>query len=133
MSEHHAAHARRAFLARTIFETVTIDEVAGAIAMATEWERVVYVERRPGGWRWSPAHRGGSYPLSRITARLFGLDRGVVIGFRTVDGYAVLAKDPDRFDPPLEWHFLSFDGPTSADEVERRLDDVSRQGGTHGS
>ncbi|MGZ8761194.1 MAG: hypothetical protein ACXWXV_11585, partial [Aeromicrobium sp.] len=51
-----------------------LDAVAGAVAAASGKTRFVYVERRGSLFRWSPAHRGGPYPLLRETAKVLGTD-----------------------------------------------------------
>jgi hypothetical protein len=55
---------------RSAFEIAPLPDVAAAIAEATRYETHVYVERMATGWRWSLVHRGGGYPLLRITAQL---------------------------------------------------------------
>ena len=84
------------------------DEVAAAISVASEIERHLYVERLGALYRWSLAHRGGPYPLLRISARFLGIDyQTIFIGYRTLpDGYAILSKDPDNFDEPDAWRVL---------------------------
>lgn len=60
--------AYRLELLRRTFQPSSLDEVAEAVAVAREHERRFYVERVEGGYRWSVTHRGGGYPLLRITA-----------------------------------------------------------------
>jgi hypothetical protein len=50
--------------------------VADQIASATYAidAPLIYVERRGTSFRWSPAHRGGPYPLLRTTAKMLGVD-----------------------------------------------------------
>lgn len=64
--------------------------------MATEFETEVYVERLGDRYRWSLVHRGGPYPLLRITARFLQVDyQSIFIGFREVgDGYSALSDTP---------------------------------------
>ncbi len=116
---------------RAIFEVSRLDDVADAVAVATEGERRVYVERVGGGWRWSLVHPGGSYPLLRITARFLGLDyTSIQVPFRTLDnGMCVVAPEP--FLAPDVWAIVEFDGPTTADVVRDRIvvalgDEVTR-------
>jgi len=89
-------------------------EVAAAIAVARAGNQGLYVERRGEAFRWSLAHRGGPYPLLRISARFLGIDHtSISIGFRTLpDGHAILCEDPDKFDQPDEWCVLE-----TADEL----------------
>jgi len=62
-----------------------LDEVAEAVAVATDDERRVYVERIGNAWRWSLTHPGGMYPLLRIAARFLRVDyHRIIIGFRSV-------------------------------------------------
>jgi hypothetical protein len=73
-----------------------IEEVALAVSVATEHETEVYVERLGDRYRWSLIHRGGPYPLLRITARFLEVDySSLFIGCRAVgDGYSALSDDP---------------------------------------
>ena len=67
----------RARLSRTWFRPSSMEDVAEAISVATEWEKRVYVERVSDeyeSWRWSLQHKGGPYPLLRITARFLKAD-----------------------------------------------------------
>jgi hypothetical protein len=92
------ADSERARLIRSIFEPSTIEAVAEAVSAAWDAGSALYVERLEDRYRWSFAHKGGSYPLLRVTARFLQMDyQALYIGFRTVDdGYAVLAKDPEH-------------------------------------
>ena len=104
----------------TWFEPSPLHDVAAAISRATEHERRVYVERMGTGWRWSLTHPGGPYPLLRIAARFLNVSHfGLVLGVRTVADQAILCEDPADPTLPLSWSFVTFDGPTDADEVER--------------
>ena len=103
----------------TWFEPSPLHDVAAAISRATEHERRVYVERMETGWRWSLTHPGGSFPLLRIAARFLNVSHfGLVLGFRTVADQAILCEDPADPTLPLTWAFVTFVGPTDADEVE---------------
>jgi hypothetical protein len=115
--------ANRLRLMRSVFHPAPLPDVAGAVSLATEHEREVYVERLPDGWRWSLTHPGGGYPLLRITARFLGVDyHRISVGFRTVKkGVCVLSDDPSQAAVPKAWAVLTFDGPTPADEVEERI------------
>jgi hypothetical protein len=117
------ADAHRVRLLRSVFHPAPLPEVAEAVFVATEHEREVYVERLVDGWRWSLTHPGAGYPLLRITALFLGVDyHRICVGFRTVKkGVCVLCDDPSQVTVPEAWAVLKFDGPTPADEVERRI------------
>jgi hypothetical protein len=74
----------------------SLEDVAHAIAVATEFETEVYVERLGDRYRWSLVHRGGPLPLLRITARFLQVDyQSILIGCRAVgDGYSALSDTP---------------------------------------
>jgi hypothetical protein len=117
-------------LARGIVKISPLTVVAAGIAAATEFERSLYVERFAGGFRWSMAHRGGPYPLLRVTARFLGLDHWQVMvgcGPAPVAGWSIIPR-PSNAPEPIAHALLDFDGPTPADVVERR---VSAALGTH--
>jgi hypothetical protein len=100
-----------------------LSEVAQAVSVATEKETELYVERLGSLYRWSLIHRGGAYPLLRITARFLQVDyQRIFIGFRPVgDGYSRLgADDPEPINPDA-WAILHFDGPIMVDDVEARI------------
>jgi hypothetical protein len=90
----------------------SVEVVAEAIALASKSIGLVYVERLGDDlFRWSPAHKGGAYPLTRIVAKFLEVDyKRIYIGFRTVDGAAVLCDDPANVEEPTAWCFLNFDG-----------------------
>lgn len=77
-------------------------------------------------WRWSLAHRGGSYPLLRITARFLRVNYArIIIGFRTIaDGYAVLCEDPKVLQRPEAAAVIDFEAHSSPATVERRILEV---------
>ena len=116
-------------LLRCVFESSTLDDVAEAVAVATEYERYVYVERINGGYRWSLTHPGGAYPLLRITARFLRVDyTRIVVPFRTVDdGVCVLCRDPEETLRADAWAVIEFDGPASATAVCERITQVLRR------
>ena len=91
-------NSERARLIRSVFEPSPIEAVAEAVSAAWDAAPALYVERLGDRYRWSLAHRGGSYPLLRVAARFLQMDyQTLMIGFRTVeDGYAVLARDPEH-------------------------------------
>ncbi len=116
--------AHRLELLRAVFEPSSLDEVAEAVAVASEHERRLYVERvDDGGYRWSLTHPGGSYPLLRITARFLRVDyTRVTVAFRTVtDGVYVLCADPQQPTGAAAWAVVEFDGPTSAESARESI------------
>jgi len=125
MTVHLAAtpDPQRAALARSIMEISSLRTVAAAVAVATEHERRVYVERMARGWRWSPVHPGGAYPLLRITARFLKIDyHHLRIPFRTLDdGNTIVCRNPDRPSTPKAWALIDFEGPATRYEVENRI------------
>ena len=110
-------------LLQSIFEPSPLATVAEAVAVATEHETQVYVERLSDVWRWSLAHRGGSYPLLRITARFLRVaHRKIMIGFRTLpDGFSVLCEDPDMVQDPEVAAIIDFEPASSPAAIERRI------------
>ena len=118
-----------------------LDEIATAVAAASGKVRLIYVERRGADkYRWSPAHRGGPYPLLRETARLLGVSHhGFVLPFGGVpttppahydaDGFWVgtcfIPADESVRDTPADmWTVLEFDAPQSFEEVRARIRDA---------
>ncbi len=92
--------------------------------MATEWEKRVYVERVSDeyeSWRWSLQHKGGPYPLLRITARFLKADYAniLILCDRRVD--ASVLVQPDDPHKAISSAFVDFDGPTSPELVEIRI------------
>jgi hypothetical protein len=82
----------------SIFEPSAIEAVAEAVFVASEHASEVYVERFDDRYRWSLVHKGGAYPLLRVTANFLQMDyHALAIGFRTVvDGYTALAEYLDH-------------------------------------
>jgi hypothetical protein len=99
------------------------EEVAKAIAAASEVERHLYIERKGETYRWSLAHGGGAYPLLRISARFLGVDyQSIYIGFRTLpDGYSILCEDPGDFDEPDAWTVLELEDQVSELEASELI------------
>ncbi len=97
-----------------------IEEVALAVSVATEHEPAFYVERLGSDrYRWSLVHRGGPYPLLRITARFLQVDyQTIFIGCREVgDGYSALSESPGG-DPPADASTIfTVDGQKSQEMV----------------
>jgi hypothetical protein len=110
-------------LLRSVFEPSPLESVAEAVSAATEDEQRIYVERIDNRWRWSLTHRGGAYPLLRITARFLRVDHNrIMIGFRTVgDDVCVLRADPDEPVLADAWKVIDFDGPNSSTIVKERI------------
>jgi hypothetical protein len=85
-----------------------LEDVAKAVAVASELEHRIYIEQRSGLYRWSLAHAGGGYPLLRVSARFLGVDyQRIYVGFRTLpDGTAILCDDPGEVEEPDTWALL---------------------------
>ena len=93
-----------------------------------------YVERRADVYRWSPAHRGGPYPLLRVTAKLLGVDhRELVLPFRGLpktapgfgadgfwDGLCIVAAS-EHATPPDAWTVLELEQPVTQASIQKRL------------
>jgi hypothetical protein len=78
-------------LVRTIFDGASLEDVAKPIASSQLDLSEVYVERRGFRYRWSPAHRGGPYPLHRVVAKLIDVPHhDFPLPFTTVDGRAIV-------------------------------------------
>lgn len=75
------------------------------------------------GWRWSPVHAGGPYPLLRITARFLKMDyHRLLIPCRALDdGNTIVCRNPDRPPKHKAWALIDFDGPATPHEVEIRI------------
>jgi len=109
----------------------TLPAVARAIADASRPRSLFYVERFGHLYRWSPAHRGGPYPLMRETAKLLAADpHSLIVRFRPVgaagfdaDGIwqGVSALDFGDETQPDASMVLQLDGPTSEQEVLERF------------
>ena len=115
--------AHRLALLRSVFEPSSLDAVARAVAVASELERHVYVERVDGGYRWSLTHSGGSYPLVRITARFLRVEyTSIVIGFRTItDNMVVLCDDTQNSKSAEAWAVLDFEEQVSPESAKERI------------
>lgn len=114
----------RARLIRSVFEPSTVEEVAEAVSVASEHERLVYVERLAAGWRWGLVHGGGPYPVLRITARFLHMNHfSLLVGCRQLEGteLSLLCADMHNPEPPLEWTLLELDGPVTAEEAADRI------------
>jgi hypothetical protein len=122
--------AHRLELLRSSFQPSPLDEVAEAVAVASEHERRIYVERVDGGYRWSLTHPGGGYPLLRITARFLRVDyTRIAVGFRIVtDGVYVLCADPQQPTSADAWVVVDFAEPTPAEEARERIQSALSSG-----
>jgi hypothetical protein len=100
------AHAVR------ILRPSPIGEVLDAVAAyASPTGGTVYAERVGDLYRWSPATRGGPYPLARLLAHFLRCDHhDLTVGFVTIDGWCVVA-DPDepRGNPYVIIEFSAYD------------------------
>jgi hypothetical protein len=116
--------AHRLELLRRVFEPSSLDDVAEAVAVASEHARRLYVERVDGGYRWSFTHPGGGHPLLRIAARFLRVNYTYLrVGFRTVtDGVYVLCADPEQSTIAAAWAVVEFDGPTSSEGAGERIE-----------
>src|SRR5665811_1314952 len=105
----------------------TFDVVADSVTLASATIRLIYIERRGDLYRWSPAHRGGSYPLLRVVANFLGVDHfRIYLGFRTLaDGTAIVCEDPHEIASPAASFLLESTEGRAATEIreliQRRL------------
>lgn len=104
------ANRERAALIDTTRVPSSLERVATAIAIYTEHAGSVYVERFGDRWRWSPAHRGGAYPLLRVVSRFLRVDHHrIIVPFRTVeDGRAALNREDGNGPEPDAAAIVSF-------------------------
>ncbi len=110
----------RSRLIKSTRDWSSLEDVATAVSVATEYESAFYIERIGHTYRWSLVHRGGPYPLLRTTARFLGVDfRSIFIGCREVgDGYSALSEHPGGDPPPDGSTILTVDGQKSQEVVE---------------
>jgi hypothetical protein len=71
----------RELLIRSVFRPSPLEDLAEAVAAATEDHRDFYVERRGDEFRWSFATKGGPYPLLRLSAQFLRMDYSSLEGF----------------------------------------------------
>lgn len=111
---------KRSQLIMSSFDWSTIETVALAVSVATEFQTEVYVERLGESYRWSLIHRGGPYPLLRITAKYLQVDyQSIIVGCREVgDGWSGLNGNETESLEPDAWAILTFDGRTTATDVD---------------
>jgi hypothetical protein len=100
-----------------------LDAVVRAVAAASGMTRLIYVERRGGLFRWSPAHRGGAYPLLRETAKILAADyHQIILPFRTLPtGLAIVNAEPPFPTPADSWTVLEFESAIAADVIRERI------------
>lgn len=124
-------------LATAIRSSGSLQLVAEGVAAAIEFiPLLVYVERQGKRYRWSPAHRGGPYPLMRVTARFLGIDHSALfLPFRALnngdsagfgkdgfwEGVCIVRGAEDDSGPPDAWALLEFDAPENAKTVKTRI------------
>jgi len=101
----------------------SLNEVAEAVAAASESQPMVYVERLGDAYRWSLATKGGGYPLLRITARFLDVDyTRIYVGFRTLlNGMAILCEDPSSVEIPDKWAVLKLSGKITSTAAAWRI------------
>ena len=114
---------KRSQLIKSSRDWSTIETVALAVSVATEFQTNVYVERLGESYRWSLIHRGGPYPLLRITAKYLQVDyQSLIVGCREVgDGWSGLNGNETESLEPDAWAVLTFDEPTTAADVAARI------------
>ena len=91
--------------------------ITDSVSRASSVTPLHYVERRGAVFRWSPAHRGGPYPLLRTVAKILDLDyHGLVVGC------SGLPDSPSGFDSDGMWEGLCIVPATAKAGEARRLD-----------
>lgn len=111
-------------LIRSVFEPAAREEVAEAVSVVSEEQRLLYVERLADGYRWGLVHVGGPYPLLRITARFLRMSHdSLMIGCRGLadTGLSLLCADIHDPEVPLEWSLLELDGAVTINEASERI------------
>ena len=119
----------RRLLWRSVRRVSSLSVVAEAVADASQTCNAVHLERWSSGWRWSPAHRGGGYPLLRTVARHLNVEHHLLIlPFDTnADGYAFVPHRGGR-SSPIATISVEFTKPLEPDEVRRLLGSMSKDG-----
>ncbi len=105
---------------RTLRHWSPLGDVAVAIEGAVaSFELCVWVGRRGAEFRWSPATRGGPYPLLRMVARYLELDhyRLAVTGVEALDGWTIVEGD----ESPDAEAIVVVPGGASIGEIEQLL------------
>lgn len=114
----------RIALARSIGVPAPLDDVVDAVAAYAEsGGRTVYVAQVGDRYRWSPAVRGGGYPLLRVVARFLDCPHtDITVAIQTVDGWCiVLAADGVTVDRSTVIEDLPADAAAIRSSVEERL------------
>lgn len=120
MLKRGAGDADRVEHAAAILRPSTLDEIADAlVAYAASGGATAYVERRGDGYRWSPAVRGGPYPLLCVLARFLCCEHTeLTIGYRMIEGDWCIAGDPDD---PDSYQCAVLDAPVDVEQLRARF------------
>jgi hypothetical protein len=104
----------------------SLEDVALAVSVASEYETEVFVERLGARYRWSLIHSGGPYPLLRITARFLQVDyHRIFIACREIaGGYSALCDTPEEVYVPDASQVLSLLPHASHDAVESLIREI---------
>jgi hypothetical protein len=121
----HINDLRRASV-ESIRKWVSREEILTDLSIASAGfesrHEYLYVERKGQRYRWSPAHRGGAYPLLRIAARYLDVSHHqIILGFRTVGDYAIICEKPNEFEQPDAWCIIDTEVPCTPEEIENLL------------
>jgi len=124
MSDH--VYDLRFATAKSIFEWVSREIILSHLSTASagfvSQHEYLYVERKGELYRWSPAHRGGPYPLQRIVARYHNVSHHrMILGFRWVGDYAIVCEKPKDFEQPDAWCIIDTEVPCTPEEIENLL------------
>ena len=120
----------RSQLILSVRDWSSLEEVALAASVATEYETKLYVERRDDRYRWSLIHRGGPYPLLRITARFLEVDyHSIFVGCREInDGYSALSESSYEESAPDASAILTVECQTSKDALRLLIREALGEG-----
>jgi Domain of unknown function (DUF6438) len=112
---------RRRELVDTMTEPSSAEDVIRAIASFGVRPSVkIYVERSGRGYRWSMAHRGGSYPLLREVATFLDLPyTSLLLPCTGVQGWTVIAPTGFLKYVPTSWAIL--EASDDSEEIARGL------------
>lgn len=122
------------YLPLSITHGSSLAVISEEVCRASAVTRLHYVERRPGLYRWSPAHRGGPYPLLRVVAKFLNVDHhGLVVTCRCVsetrgglgldgfwDGLCIVSAVGSET-PPDAWTVLEIGQPDTPASIQKRL------------
>jgi hypothetical protein len=85
----------------------------------------LFVERFGELYRGSLATKGGGYPLLRVAARFLEMDYlRLIVAFRTVGGYAVLCKEPEKEPEPDTSSILNVPRPPTPAEAGEMIQEA---------